>query len=130
MVAISMNWYQRISLWLRVGGIQAQNMAVASILYRCIEKIRPTDRERGEANLITRANGYEWLLPTPDYGTVTVELEADECEQLALALENLPQGATVLVADMAWILPMISQLKAGSPPKKEEKKEEALLQAA
>ena len=117
---IELNWYQRISLWLRIGGIQAPNMQVASVLYRCIEKIRPTDEERGRANLITRPNGYEWLLPDPEYGTITVELESDECEQLAVAMENLPQGASVLVADMAWILPLIAQLKDGSPPKKPE----------
>lgn len=120
MTSIELNWYMRISVWLRVGAIQAPNMQIASVLYRCIEKIRPTDEERGKANLVTRASGYEWLLPDPNYGTITVELEAEECEQLAQALEHLPQGTSVLVADMGWILPMIKQLKDGSPKKKEE----------
>jgi hypothetical protein len=113
---VELNWYQRISLWMRVGSIQAPNMKVASTLYRVLEKIRPSDQEQGEANLITKESGYEWRLPEPNYGTKEIRLETDEAEQLADALETAPLAVPVM--DMSWMLPLIDQLKA--KPAKEE----------
>ena len=114
---VELNWYQRISLWLRVGAVQAPNMRTASTLYRVIEKIRPNDEEREQANLITKPSGYEWRLPSFDYGTRTVDLEIEEAEALAAVLENPQSEMPVLVADMGWIMPLVEQLKA--KPKEE-----------
>lgn len=111
MVTCELNWYERISIWLRVGGVQAPNMRVASALYRVIEKVRPNEQERGEANLTTQPRGYEWRLPHVDYGTKSVTLDEEEAEQLAAVLENPPQEMPILVLDMAWILPLIGKLR-------------------
>ena len=115
-MTVELNWYQRISLWMRVGSIQAPNMKVASTLYRVIEKIRPSDQEQGEANLVTRESGYEWRLPSPDYGAKLIALEADEAEEFASAIDTSPLAVPVM--DMAWIGPLVEQLKA-KPAKKE-----------
>ena len=125
MKRIELNWYQRISLWLRVGSVQAPNMHIASVLYRVIEKIRPNDEEREKANLITRPGGYEWTLPSADYGNRLVDLEEEEAGLLAETLENPQQNVPVLVIDMGWILPLIAQLK-----EKEAKEQELELVAA
>lgn len=122
MISLDLTWYQRISLWMRIGAVQAPNMQIAYVLHNVIEKIRPSDREREESRLTATQGGYTWLLPdlNLEYGGLTVEIESEEAEQLALVLENPPQGMTVLVADMVWIVPMIRRLKAASPAKKEE----------
>lgn len=118
---VELNWYQRISLWVRVGAIQAPNMKVASTLYRVIEKIRPSEEEQGAANLITRESGYEWRLPEANYGTKTIHLEAEEAAQFAESIEAAP--LPVAVMDMSWIGPLIEKLKTAQ-------KEEAVQQAA
>ena len=112
MVNIKLAWYPRIMIWLRIGTVQAPNMQIASTLYRVMEKIRPSEKERDETQLTADGQGYRWLLPHLDYGTRTVELESEEAEQLAGVLENPPQGSALLVADMEWLLPLIARLKA------------------
>jgi len=120
-MTVELNWYQRISLWTRVGSIQAPNMKIASTLYRVIEKVRPSEQEQGEANLITKEGGYEWRLPDANYGTKHIHLETEEAEQLADSLETAPLAVPVM--DMSWMLPLIDQLKGKTA-------KEALVEAA
>ena len=121
---VELSWYQRINLWLRVGGVQAPNMQVASALFRVIEKIRPADWEREEASLITRQDGsVSWTLPNSDltYGTRMVELEEDEAKHLAETIENPQQVMSWIVNDMMWVLPLLDELKRrAAPPASEQ----------
>jgi|SRR5262245_8475852 len=115
MVQITLGWYQRINLWLRVGGIQAPNMQAASILYRILEKIRPSDKEQMETEMRTQGDMCQWKLPTENYGTCNVELENAEAEAFIDAIEKLPQP--VQVRDVGWLLDVIKQLKSQEAPK-------------
>ena len=121
MVRLELNWYERINLWLRVGSVQAPNMQIAAALYRVIEKIRPSDTERGEANLITRQDGsVSWTLPNADltYGTRFVNLEDEEAKHLVETIESPQQVMSWMVNDMIWVLPLVDKLKgrAGQTP--------------
>lgn len=114
---ISLNWYQRISLWARVGSMQTPTLKEASVCLRILDKIRPKEEEVQATKLtITEAN-YRWTLPDIDYGSVKLELEDEEANALANGLDNHPQP--VMVADAAWMLELLSRLRADDKPQQE-----------
>jgi hypothetical protein len=119
----SVNWYQRISLWSRIGSIPAPTLKEASVFLRILDKVRPTDEESKVAKLTATNNGYAWSqLPSIEYGSRQVELEDEEAKSLADALDTHPQP--VLVADAAWMLLLLERLRAEPPAAVPKKKKE------
>lgn len=120
MTSIFLTWYQRISLWNRIGTIPVTSLKDASVYLRIIEKVRPTDEEQKETKLTTLEGGYRWTLPEANYGNVTLELEQEEAEALVKGLETHPQP--VLVADAAWMLELLAKLTPAAEPAEPKKK--------
>lgn len=110
MKAIPINWYQRMSLWSRVGSMQAPNMKEAHTCLRILDKLRPDEEEVKTSNLTIDGQNYRWSLPDMNYGSKVLELEDEEAEALANGIDNHPQP--VLVADAAWLLELLTRLRA------------------
>jgi hypothetical protein len=107
MKSLTLNFYERISIWNQIGNYQAPRLKDVAVLLRVIEKIRPTDREAEETQLVAHESQMSWKMPEPGYGERAISLEAEEAAALLAvfhALEN------VRVSDGAWICALMERL--------------------
>ncbi|MET0166349.1 MAG: hypothetical protein ABWY12_09735 [Burkholderiales bacterium] len=109
MAQIHLNFYQRIILWNLIGGFQAPNMESTRIFLGLLKKIRPTGEEMKAAHCVIEADQYRWLLPFASYGERDLELESDEANALAQALESQQAPR---VGDAEWMFDLIDACKA------------------
>src|SRR5262245_16253509 len=111
MTQIHLNFYQRVTLWSLIGNYQARNLKETSVFLRVLDKVRPNDEEMREAQFVADGSQFRWRLPDVNYGDRDLDLEKEEAEGLASALES-QQG--VRVADAAWMFAPLDQLKPAS----------------
>lgn len=108
---LKLTFYQRISLWNRIGTLPASSLKEAAVYLRIIDQLRPTDTEMKETQLTLQDSNYRWNLPKPNYGDRTFEIEDEEAAAIVTGLENHPQP--VIVGDAAWMLMLVADLKGG-----------------
>jgi len=108
MTDLLLTFYERLCLWNMIGNYQAPRLAEVAVLLRALDKLRPSDAEALETELIVRDGQMGWKLPEPSYGERTVALEAEEVAALVKVFESLQD---IRVADGAWIVRLIEQLK-------------------
>lgn len=110
MKQLTLNFYQRLALWARVGSANAPSLAAAEELLRILSKLRPQEEERREAQLEENdMGGLRFQLPYPSYGLKEIELEDDEAVKLERCLREHP--APIPVRDAEWILALFDELK-------------------
>jgi hypothetical protein len=110
---IDLTWYQRISLWNRIGTVQAPSLKEAAVYLRILDRIRPSDAEQQTTKLTTTEKGFGWTLPYADFGVRSIELEDEEAAALIKGLETHP--APLQVSDAAWMLELIAGLQPEKP---------------
>ena len=108
MQIITLQFYQRVMLWNALGNYNAQNLKEASVFLRIMEKIRLTDEEQVETNFTIVGEQYRWKPMSNGYGTLNVQLEADEAKSLTTAIDAM---TPIRVADAGWLQKVVEGLK-------------------
>ena len=111
MTDIRLSFYERISIWNLIGNYQAPRLKDVAVLLRVMEKVRPTDKEMEEAQLVQKDSQMSWQIPRPGYGDRMVALEAEEAAALAQVFDSIEN---VRVSDGAWICRLMESLQAAT----------------
>jgi|SRR5262245_61030072 len=109
MTQIHLSYHERICLWVWIGQHQAPRLKEAAVLLRVYEKVRPSDEEMRDTQLVLNDQGARWNPPEGEYGAKEIALEGEECTALAGVIENAPN---VRVSDAAWMCRLTEQLAA------------------
>lgn len=109
MTKLTINFHQRMGLWLRLGSAQVPSLREASVLIRIMERIRPIEPELKEVKYKQEGGQISYLLPEPTYGTMYYDFENDETEQLIECLNNHKQPFRI--DEAAWMLALIKDLE-------------------
>lgn len=82
----------------------AENLIAASNYLRVLEKIRPTDEESRETQLISSGPNMQWRLPYQFYGDKDVEFEDVEVESIQKVINT---ASPIRVFDAEWLQKLV-----------------------
>jgi hypothetical protein len=110
MVDLTINFNQRMNLWMRLGTVKVPSLREAATYIRILEKIRPQENEMNDVQYKETETGIQYRLPSLNYGIKSIEFENEECTALIDGLMNHSDPWRVNEAD--WVMKLISSLES------------------
>ena len=109
MTQVTINFHQRLGLWMRIGTAQVPSLRDAATLIRVLERIRPTEEEMKKVNYKQDKTTVEYTLPDLSYGVKTYEFEDEESRRLIDTLNG--HQNPFRIDEAAWMLALIEDLE-------------------
>jgi hypothetical protein len=106
MQQLFVTYYQRVMLWNMIGSHTVPTLDAAATFLRLLEKIRLSDQEVTESQMVMEAGNFTWKQPSQGYGDRLLDLENQEAEALAALIREV-KG--VRIQDALWLSGIVSR---------------------
>jgi hypothetical protein len=109
MVTLTLNFHQRITIWMRLGSVNAPSLREAGTFIKILDKIRPKEFEIKDTEYKVIEGGIQYRPPSIDYGLMNLELEDQDANLVRDAL--MDQKVPIRVDEADWLLKLLDQMK-------------------